>query len=66
MKNCHGIRQMLHQQAGTARMIEVHVCQEYEVDVRPVNPGLVQCPQQQRHAVIDASVDESRAALFND
>jgi hypothetical protein len=57
---------MLHQQAGTARMIEVHVCQEYEVDVRPVNPGLVQCPQQQRHAVIDAGVDESRAALFND
>jgi hypothetical protein len=59
------IRQVLHQQTGTASMIEVNMRQEDKVDVRDVETLLLQPIQKERNAVIRPGIDESAPATLN-
>ena len=47
----HGfcVRQMLHQCSATTGMIQVHVCQEYVVDIADINILLLQAIKQKWH-----------------
>jgi hypothetical protein len=60
------VRQVLHQQAGTASMIEVNMRQENKVDVADVETLSLQPVEKERHAVIRPGIDESTPAAFND
>jgi hypothetical protein len=57
---------VLHQQPGTARMIEVDMGQENKVDVGNVQALLRQRIQQQRHGCVGTGIDECATALFDD
>ena len=65
MHHRFGIWQHFEQLAGTAGMVEMHMCQEQVVDVSSIDIGLPQRIQQQRHAVVCSCVDKSGAACLN-
>ena len=60
-----GIRQRLHQLAGPARMIEVHVRQEQVVDLLARDADLVQRREQPGCGRRGAGIDERRAAVID-
>ena len=66
VQDAAGIRQVLHQQAGPAGMVEMNVRQENKVDVGDIEALLTQRIQQQRYGIVGAGIDERAAALFDD
>ena len=65
MQHGNGIRQCLHQEARTAGVIQVDVCQEQVVDIGDIDVFLGQGCQQDRDARVDATVDESGSSVFD-
>ena len=59
-------RQLLHQQADAAGVVEVDVGRDDEVDRVGVEPGGGERGEQARHRVVGAGVDEGGAAALDD
>jgi len=60
------VRELLHQLARTACVIEVHVRKKNEVDIADIQVFLAECLDEQWNAVVYAGVDESSTTIFND
>jgi hypothetical protein len=65
MDNASSVRQSLHQQPCAACMIEVYVCQKYEVNITDIKVLLVQGIDKQRYAIVSAGINEGRAGIVN-
>jgi hypothetical protein len=63
--NALGIRQLLHQEPRAACMIQMYMCQKYEVDVTDIKVLLVQGIDKQHYAIVSAGIHESRAVIVN-
>ncbi len=59
-------RQLLHQQADAAGMVEVHVGGDHHVDRLGLESGGVERGEQARHRVVGAGVDEGGATVLDD
>jgi hypothetical protein len=59
-------RQVPHQQADAAGVVEVHVRRDDEVDRVRCEPGRFECGEQARHCVVGAGVDEGGAPVLDD
>lgn len=59
------IRQVLHEQARTTRVIEVYVGQKNEIDIGRIKVALPQSVKQQGNAVVRTRIDESATATFD-
>lgn len=66
MQHATRIRQVLHEQAGTARMIEMNVRKKYIFDCVDREVLLSQRVEQQRHAAVGARINERGGAVLND
>jgi hypothetical protein len=56
----------LHEQAGAAGVVQVHMGEHQPVHLRRRAPGALQCRQHRRHGQAGATVDEGGAAVFDD
>ena len=59
-------RQLLHQQADAAGVVEVHVGRDHVVDRVGRQAGGVERGEQARHRMVGAGIDEGGAAAFDD
>ena len=66
MNYATSVRQILHEQTRTTRMIKVNVREKNEIDVADIEVLLMQCVDQQRHAVVCSGIDERGALAFYD
>jgi hypothetical protein len=64
--NAARVWQVLHQQAGTAGMIEMNMCQEDKVDIGSVEVLLLQRIEKPRHGIVRARVNKSTPAALYD
>ena len=60
------VRQVRHQQADAAGVVEVHMGRDHEVDRVVCQACRGEGRQQARHRVVDAGVDEGGAAALDD
>ena len=63
MQNGAGVRELLHQQAGSTRMIQMDMGEKDIVHGCTRDPEYLQRGQQVRNRVVRTDIDESRAAL---
>ncbi len=60
------LRQLRHQFAGAAGMVQMHVGQDQPVDIRGCQSGIVQGLHQTWQGMPGAAVDEGRASVLHD
>ncbi len=66
MNDTSCVRQLLHEEARTACVIEVYVGEKNVIDLADVDVLLVQCVNQERHAAVRTGIDKRRTAILND
>jgi len=60
------IRQGLHQQSGSARVIEVDMGEKHVIHITDVDVAVLERSEQQRHTVVRAGIDERGSGPFDD